>query len=96
MFSATDSLITEQVTVTSCRAVSSARVCVIYDAIRRESPSSLSGGSGVGYFHHTNDRHVYLQEQDVRSSPKCPQEIEIHVQRRRWDGIKSQFRIAPG
>lgn len=45
-------------------------------------PSASVGDLVSGIIHHRNDRRVYLQEQDVRSSQKWPQEIEMHVQTR--------------
>lgn len=39
-------------------------------------PAASVGDLVSGILHHRNDRHVYLQEQDVRSS----QEVEMHVQ----------------
>lgn len=54
----------------------------LYDVIQHKSPSSLGGGIGCGiwcgvFFHRRNDRHVSLEGQDVTSSQKWPQEIEM-------------------
>lgn len=58
-------------------------------------PATSVGDAVSGIFHHRYDRRVYSQEQEVRSSQKWSQEIEMHVQTERWDEKGLVFMLAP-